>query len=969
MSRRRVAVTAALALSLTALSPLAAHAASAGTYYVSADTTSCDDSGPGTSTEPFCTIQQAAATATSPGDTVLIGPGEYAGEVDITASGTASAPITFEAATPPPAGDGENVDVEGNKGSDAYGLYLNGASYVDLTGFDVGGYTGSGHSVELENSSHDTVSEFITQENIVLAGDSGADTVSRVSVTDFQDEIGVGGAIEIDSSGTGNLITTNMVTAAANGDAGITIDGSADAAVTSNTVTDYCGAGIAVGDDANGVASGATIENNVISTAVTDANDEGSCAAATTSGISVQSAADESGLTENYNVVYPADSVNTEVYDWAGTTYQTPAALDAATGQGAADSIANPEVAPFDGLVSSESSSVINGANSNAPGEQSTDIDGHARVYDPNVPETGAGTPGYDRGAEQFVESLGAANGDIAPATAPSGAPVTISALKPIDTWANATYTYTYDFGDGSAKVTTTDTSVTHTYASTGKYTITIVTTSDYGASTTVPSDIKILAPVTFAAALTPTTDGGLGLDFSAPVTSDWPLTTETLSFGDGTLLNILDESDVGEHDYNYHLYAEPGTYTLTLTVADAGGDKKTVTQSFTTAGNDYFAYDPTRLLDTRKGLGGTASQLTNDGSIKLKIAGNGSIPANVTAVDLNLTVVGATGNGYIQANKGSGSTGTSNLNYRAGATYSNSVVAPVAADGTITLQNFGVGKSVTPQLIADVSGYFAASAGSGYTALPNAARIMDTRSGVGGSTGKLAAGKTDVLTIAGADGGTLPSSGITAVALNVTATDTSDSGFLTVYGDGSAVPGTSNLNWQGTTTKPASVVAPVGADGKIDITNGSDDGGSADVLVDVSGYFTDTAGGAVYVPVSPARVLDTRKTAKLGANSPYRLILDGVAGLGNATGYVLNATVTDTEASGWLAAGSGSTTPATTSNLNWSGADQTTANLAFASESQASPPAYSTLFYNGGGTLSQPVDLIVDVMGYFSTE
>lgn len=259
---------------------------------------------------------------------------------------------------------------------------------------------------------------------------------------------------------------------------------------------------------------------------------------------------------------------------------------------------------------------------------------------------------------------------------------------------------------------------------------------------------------------------------------------------------------------------------------------------------------------------------------------------------------------------------------------------------------------------------------------LPNAARIMDTRSGVGGSTGKLAAGKTDVLTVAGADGGALPSSGITTVALNVTATGTSDAGFLTVYGDGSAMPGTSNLDWQGATTKPTSVVAPVGLDGKIDISNGSDDGGSTDVLVDVSGYYTKSSSGAVYVPVAPTRALDTRTKAKpVGANSAYELDMDGVAGMPiwgggrgeTVTGYVVNATVTQTEASGWMAAGSGSTVPPATSNLNWFGAGQTTANLSFGV--QYSPTSeYGLQFYNGGGPISQPTQLLVDVMGYFAT-
>ena len=970
MSKRRVAVTAAIALSIATLTPLAAHAASSGgaTYYVSGTDTLCNDSGPGTQTEPFCTIQAAAGAATAPGDTVLIGQGTYSGEVTITASGTAADPITFE----PQAGPG-SVAIANSAATDEYGLRLEGASYVDVNGIDFNGYTVNSQYVDVDNSSYISMDRILAPGNIMVTGDSGHVTISRAQVGG-PNRTFAGGAIEIDSSGSDNVVTTSLVEDWANGGAGITVAGSPDAAVTSNTIWDFCGAGISVGDDSNGVASGATIENNVLEDAVTDSNDEGSCTAATTAGISVQSAADESGLTANYNDVYPADSLATEAYEWAGTAYQTAAALDAATSQGAADSNANPGV-NGDGIVPNESSLVINAADSNAPGELTTDFDGNARVFDPNVPETGAGTDGYDRGAVQFVEVVHA-GGLTAPSTAPSGAAVTFTEPKPADNWANATFTYTYDFGDGSADVTTTAASVTHTYAAVGSYQITLTATSDYGASSSAGYTIEILKPVPFAASLALAASDGLSVNATATVTTDWPIASETINYGDGT--GTVNAADSGAL---FHTYAVPGTYTVAYTVTDAGGDSKTITQTFTTAGNDYYPYSPTRLLDTRKGLGGTSTEISHDGSIKLKVAGVGTIPTGVTAVGLNLTVVGASGNGYIQTDTGSGDTGTSNLNYGASSVYTNSVVAAVAPDGTVTLRNFGVTSSVTLQLIADISGYYAPTAtGSEYASLANSARIMDTRSGVGGTTGKLAAGKTDVLTIAGADGGALPASGITAVALNVTATGTSDAGYLTVYADGAPLPGTSNLNWQGSTTKPTAVVAPVGADGRIDIFNGSDDGGSTDVLVDVSGYYTQTTQGAVYVPITPTRLLDTRKIDdKLPANSGDQLNMNAVAGapfsLGMGglrypiTAYVVNATVTDTQASGWLSAGSGSTEPPATSNLNWSGSGRTTANLAYAiSVPNQIQVAYFSTFYNGGGSVSRPVDLIVDVMGYFST-
>ena len=55
----------------------------------------CSDSGPGGESEPFCTIAEAAS-AVQPGQTVVVEPGDYTGTT-ISVSGTAQAPITFDA--------------------------------------------------------------------------------------------------------------------------------------------------------------------------------------------------------------------------------------------------------------------------------------------------------------------------------------------------------------------------------------------------------------------------------------------------------------------------------------------------------------------------------------------------------------------------------------------------------------------------------------------------------------------------------------------------------------------------------------------------------------------------------------------------------------------------------------------------------------------------------------------------------
>jgi hypothetical protein len=81
-----------------------------------------------------------------------------------------------------------------------------------------------------------------------------------------------------------------------------------------------------------------------------------------------------------------------------------------------------------------------------------------------------------------------------------------------------------------------------------------------------------------------------------------------------------------------------------------------------------------------------------------------------------------------------------------------------------------------------------------------------------------------------------VPSSGVKAVAVNVTAIFPSAPTYLTVWPTGDARPGTSNLNAGPGQVIPNLVIAKVGAGGKISIFNLN---GNTDVAVDVVGYFS----------------------------------------------------------------------------------------------------------------------------------
>lgn len=366
-----------------------------------------------------------------------------------------------------------------------------------------------------------------------------------------------------------------------------------------------------------------------------------------------------------------------------------------------------------------------------------------------------------------------------------------------------------------------------------------------------------------------------------------------------------------------------------------------------------FVGLAPARLLDTR-----TSGPTLGAGQTRpLKVTGAGGVPsAGVSAVVLNVTVTETTSGGYLTVSP----TGTpraivSNLNWSAGVTIPNAVTVKVGSNGSVDLFQSGPGSA---QVIVDVSGYYVDGAISdpGAFAALTPARILDTRN----TGGKLAASESRDLQILGA--GNVPASNVSAVVLNVTVTETSSGGYLTVFPSGTPKPLASNLNWSPGLTIPNLVVVKVGSNGKVTLLQSGP--GTAQVIVDVAGYFLD---GAVtqlgmYVPVSPARILDTRNNADpLRAYEDRQLIVAGTGGV-PATGVgavVMNTTVTQTGAGGYLTVHPGYSPAPLASNLNWSGPGTTIPNLVTVQLGSSG----SVGFRNGSG---QSTHVIADVAGYF---
>ncbi len=238
--------------------------------------------------------------------------------------------------------------------------------------------------------------------------------------------------------------------------------------------------------------------------------------------------------------------------------------------------------------------------------------------------------------------------------------------------------------------------------------------------------------------------------------------------------------------------------------------------------------------------------------------------------------------------------------------------------------------------------------------------RVVDTRNGTGGRWVPL--GPTQSMQVALA--GVLPpeAAGASAVVLNVTATGQTAASFVTVWPGGQSRPLTSNLNPRpGIAAIPAMVTTRTGPNASIQLYNQS---GTVDLIADVIGWY-DAPGlttGALFTPVAPIRVLDTRdgtggKATPFGAKETATLTLAPLPA--GASAAVVNVTATNTTAASFVTLYPAGTSAPNASNLNPQ-PGITRANLTAVKVDGSNR---ITIFNNSAST-----DLIIDVVGYYGT-
>jgi alpha-tubulin suppressor-like RCC1 family protein len=373
----------------------------------------------------------------------------------------------------------------------------------------------------------------------------------------------------------------------------------------------------------------------------------------------------------------------------------------------------------------------------------------------------------------------------------------------------------------------------------------------------------------------------------------------------------------------------------------------------------------PRRLLDTRSGqstvdgLNSGAGPVGDGTTIELQVTGRGGIPADATAVVLNLTATNPTGTGFLTAFPcGSDRPLASNLNYRSGRTVANVTVATVGTGGKVCLYNEGA----STDLIVDGDRFH----GTGAAFVPlTPARLVDTRSdgvtvdGQSAALGPRTNGTTTEITVAGRGG---VASNAKAAALNITTANATGLGFLTVFPCGGERPLASNVSYAAGAPIANVTVAALGAGGKTCIYS---EGGDVDVIVDVTAAHLPASD---FRPMSPARLLDTRPGAETtdgsgsgagprGDGTVTELTVTGRAGVPfNVDQAVLNLTVTGGAGAGFLAAYPCGTPRPLASTLNY-GAGQTVANATIVKVGNGG----KVCVYNEGGA----THLVADITGY----
>ena len=228
-----------------------------------------------------------------------------------------------------------------------------------------------------------------------------------------------------------------------------------------------------------------------------------------------------------------------------------------------------------------------------------------------------------------------------------------------------------------------------------------------------------------------------------------------------------------------------------------------------------------------------------------------------------------------------------------------------VALDSAGELALVYIASHGTTHAVFDVTGYFTAD-DTGATFMPLApGRILDSRNGTGGLSGRFVTNKARTFHVTG----TLVPATALAVTGNLTLVNPTGGGWAFVGPSIPANPSSmqcSTVNAPAGDTRANGVTVKLGTGGTLSAVWVGPAGSTADLIFDVTGYFVSGTSGSRFVPLEPTRLVDTRYNVPfmgpITTHIPVTVATAGRAGIpSSATGISGNLTVTGQTYTGYL--------------------------------------------------------------------
>ena len=502
------------------------------------------------------------------------------------------------------------------------------------------------------------------------------------------------------------------------------------------------------------------------------------------------------------------------------------------------------------------------------------------------------------------------------------------------DTAASLPANYTFTVGD--AGVHTFSLGVSLKTAGTRTVTATdTVTPSITGSQSAIVVTPAAATTLSVSGLASPRTAGAAG---SVTVTARDAYGNTAAGYHGKVHFSSTDPAAVLPADYTFTA-GDSGVHVFSVILNTAGTQSVTATDTVTSSikgsqtgivvappASTYHATSPARVLDSRPTAAGhtnigLAGKFTAGTVRTFAVAGvigvgatSVAVPTNATAVTGNLTIVNETAAGVVALGPTMTAAGaTTTINFVKGDTRANNVTLGLGSGGTLAAVYRSSTAGATIDLIFDVTGYFTpdTSGATYHTLTPG--RILDTRpTGSGhtniGLSGKFTTKSVRTFAVAGVKAlgwsSALVPATATAVTGNLTVTDATSIGYVSVGPTIAPVPSTSTLN----VAKGANVANGVTValkSGKLQAVWDGTAGSSADVIFDVTGYFTSGSGGLSFYPIAPVRVLDSSMSLGLSGtftSGTARLFtIGGTAGVPTgAAGIAGNLTLLNPSSSGW---------------------------------------------------------------------